>query len=85
MTADKCTLHAIVPLAVHPHQKVVGLLALERDRPQPAMAVPGQELGERPPAEPAVVIASAKGSSHHLWTTAMSVGCVEFVNLDLAW
>ena len=32
-----------LPLAVHPHQRAVGLLALERDRPQPAMAVPGQE------------------------------------------
>ena len=43
---------------------VVGLLALERDRPQPAMAVPGQELGERPPAEPAVVVEEDHRASH---------------------
>jgi len=53
-----------LPLAVHPHQKVVGLIALERDRPQSAMAVPGQEVGERPPAEPAVVVEEDHRAPH---------------------
>src|SRR5512132_2382425 len=33
-----------LPLAVDPHQKVVGLLALERDRPQPAMGSQARSL-----------------------------------------
>lgn len=43
-------------LGVDPHQKVVRLRALERDRAEAAAAVPGEDLGERPPAEPAVIV-----------------------------
>ena len=45
-----------LPLRVHPLQKVVGLRALEPDRPEVAVTIPGEDLGQRPPAEPAVVV-----------------------------
>ena len=44
------------PLGVHPHQKILGLRALERDGSEVAVPIPGEDLGQRPPAEPAVIV-----------------------------
>jgi hypothetical protein len=45
-----------LPLGVHPHQKILGLRALERDGSEVAVPIPGEDLGQRPPAEPAVIV-----------------------------
>jgi hypothetical protein len=51
-----------LPLRVHPHQKVVGFRALERDRPEAAVAIPGEDSGQRSPAEPAILMEQDHGA-----------------------
>ena len=40
----------------HPRKQPVSLLGLERDRTDPPLPVPGQDLGQGPPAEAAVLV-----------------------------
>ena len=53
-----------LPLGVHAHQNVVGLRALERDRSEVAVPIPGEDLGQRPPAEPAVIVEQDRSQLH---------------------
>jgi hypothetical protein len=53
-----------LPLGSHPLKKVVGLRALERDRSEGAVAIPGEDLGKRPPAQPAVIVEEDRRPLH---------------------
>jgi hypothetical protein len=45
-----------LPLGIDLAQEIVGLRALKCDGPQAPGLVPGQDLGQRPPTEPAVAV-----------------------------